>query len=270
MDELHLRSRIEVAHKLADLASTPILHYYRFGPIPYWEKEDVSSIVTIADTEAEKVMRDHLAKTIPKDGIIGEELENVPSSSGYSWVLDPIDGTSSFVAGLPIFGTLIACIEVENETPLLGILHQPILNERFVGIKGETSTFNGEKIKNVYQDRTDLSLINVQVRSTTPRMFTNDFEREIAQKFQRVCKKSAFGGDCYNYGMMALGKSTMPIIVLEADLKSYDFYPLIPIIEGAGGVITDWEGKKLSTSSTRVLAAPNKKLSDEALKLINT
>ncbi|ACK65526.1 inositol monophosphatase [Rippkaea orientalis PCC 8801] len=261
---------IQLVNQLADVSTEVICQYFRQANI-YAETKlaDRSSIVTIADRQAEEAMVNILRETVPNDGIIREEGENIPSKNGRYWVLDPIDGTSAFVKGLPVFGTLIGLVDSHQNLPLVGCLNQPILQERWLGITGKIPTLNGKPLENPYAKLTDSQLKDACLTSTTPIMFITQRQQAIAAKLQQVCKRIAFGGDCYNYGSLASGWSSMPMVILESDLKYYDFCALIPILEGVGCIITDWLGNTLNSESTEVLAASNQTLHQQALEVIN-
>ncbi|MFH1066912.1 MAG: inositol monophosphatase family protein [bacterium] len=263
-----LEERIKLAQELADVSGKVIRRYFRQGQIKSATKEGfVSAIVTVADQEAEDAMVALIRKKAPEDGIIREEGENVPSRNGHTWVLDPIDGTSSFVRGLPIFGTLIGFVREKDGATLLGVMNQPILKERWLGVRGKKTTLNGKPVKNPYATK-KIALADVCLASTTPFMFITERQQRVAQKLQQACKRKAFGGDCYNYAAIASGWTSMPMIVLESDMAYYDFCPLIPIVQGAGGLITDWQGHPLTKDSREVLATPSKGVHGEVLKII--
>ncbi len=239
-----MQELIALASRLADEAGQIAREYFR-QPFEVIRKGD-DSPVTIADRAIEARMREILEATRPNDTIIGEEYGTQEGSSGYCWVLDPIDGTKSFVMGRPTFGTLIALWH--DNTPVLGIIDQPISNERWVGVQGQTSTFNGQPI----QSRPCTDLSTAIMGSTTPAMFdTPVYEALGGDRF-------AWGGDCYAYGLLASGHMDM---IIEASLSPYDFAALIPVIEGAGGFIRDWEGNPLTLQSEGKVIA----LGDEAL-----
>jgi histidinol phosphatase-like enzyme (inositol monophosphatase family) len=210
-----------------------------------------------------------IQRECPEDGVIREEGANIPSKNGFYWVLDPIDGTSSFVKGFPIFGTLIGLIAENQPKPLLGLMNQPILKERWLGIQGSVTTLNGEAIINPYSQQGEIPLKEACLTSTTPLMFVSERQKAIAYKLQQVCQRTAFGGDCYNYVSLATGWSALPMVILESDLKYYDFCALIPILEGAGVIITDWQGRALNSESTEAIAASNLSLWQQALEIIN-
>jgi histidinol phosphatase-like enzyme (inositol monophosphatase family) len=264
---MNLDRSLSIAHRLADASGEIIRSYFRRPRLETGTKiGESSSIVTIADSLAEEAMVEILRREFPEDGIVREEGENFPSRSGRDWVLDPIDGTSSFARGIPIFGTLIGL--VADDRPLLGVVDQPILGDRWWGIAGESGRYNGEAIVNPYINDTDAILEDACLVSTTPLMFATERQKAIAARLQDTCKRTAFGGDCYNYMTLAAGWSAMPMVILESDMKFYDFCASIPIIEGAGAVITDWYGNPLTASSTEVLAASNRALHDRALRAI--
>ncbi len=230
---------VALLHRLADAAGTAIRPYFRadFG----LETKADSSPVTLADRAAETAIRDILERERADDGIIGEEFGSVRESAARQWVIDPIDGTTSFVAGRPIFGTLIALMK--DGWPLLGVIDQAILGERWVGAIGKPTTFNGTAAKT----RQCAKLSDAILATTSPNCFTE----HQAEHFMALAKKTAhrrliWGGDCYNYGLLASGYID---IVIEAGLKLHDFAALIPIVEGAGGMMCDWNGDPLSANS---------------------
>lgn len=265
----NLSNRISLIHRLADASQTVIQGYFRQPNITAATKTwDRSSIVTIADQASETAMVEIIQKEYPEDGVIREEGANIPSKNGFSWVIDPIDGTSSFVKGFPIFGTLIGLIKENEAKPLLGLMNQPILKERWLGVSGQPTTLQGNPITNPYVNRTDIPLADACLTSTTPIMFVSERQKAIAHHLQQVCQRTAFGGDCYNYVSLATGWSGLPMVILEADLKYYDFCALIPILEGAGVIISDWQGNPLQPDSSEALAASNLNLWQQTLKII--
>lgn len=204
-------------------------------------------------------MRAIIEETYPGHGIFGEEFPFVRTEAEYAWVLDPIDGTKAFVTGMPVFGTLIALMRAGK--PILGIIDQPMTDERWVGVAGQATTLNGAPV----QTRKDSTLETASHYATHPEMFT---EAELA-KFEAVAarvKLSRFGGDCYAYGLLATGCVDL---VTEACLHIYDFMALIPVIEGAGGIVTDWNGAPMTRDSDgRILAAANEACHAAALALL--
>lgn len=267
---LNLSDRTLIAQCLADVSERIITNYFRQPHLTASTKTwDRSSIVTIADQAAEEAMVEVIQRECPEDGVIREEGANITSKNGFYWVLDPIDGTSSFVKGLPIFGTLIGLIEENQPKPLLGLMNQPILKERWLGRQGQVTTLNDEVIINPYSQQGEIPLKEACLTSTTPLMFVSERQQAIASKLQQVCQRTAFGGDCYNYVSLATGWSALPMVILESDLKYYDFCALIPILEGAGVIITDWQGRALNSDSSEAIAASNLSLWQQALEVIN-
>ena len=181
------------------------------------------------------------------------------TDADYVWVLDPIDGTKAFITGLPIFGTLIALLH--RGKPVLGIIDQPILKERWLGVSGERSTFNGKPI----QVRACPTLDRAYMYSTAPIMFPGAFEKRHEALTQKV-KLFRWGGDCYAYGLLASGHVDL---VVENSLKLYDFAALVAVIKGAGGLITDWQGKELDIHSDgSVLAAGDPAIHRAAMAIL--
>ncbi|NJM51752.1 MAG: inositol monophosphatase family protein [Sphingomonadales bacterium] len=224
-----------LAGRLADAAGNAIRPFYRsdFG---HEAKGDMSP-VTEADRAAEAAMRAILDAECPSDGILGEEFGVKPGTSGRTWVLDPIDGTVSFMAGRPIFGTLIALLQ--DGFPVLGVLDQCISGERWIGAVGEATTLNGKPM----MTRRCRALADATLASSGPQYFDNhSAEHFMVLAAKTAHKRMVWGGDCYNYGLLAAGQIDL---VVEAGLKAYDIAALIPIIEGAGGMVCDWQGEPL-------------------------
>ncbi len=253
---------INFANHLADLSSEIAKKYFR---VPNGEitKED-DSPVTKADREIEKIIREQIEKKFPDHGIIGEEYDDRNSGADFVWILDPIDGTSSFIIGRPIFGTLIAL--TYKGKSILGIMNQPITSERWIGIAGQSTTHNGVKIKT-----RNCQNIGDAVMCASSSFHFQDGDEEILKKISALTKYQKiggiiYGGDCYSYASLASG---FVDIVIDPGLKVYDYAALIPIIEMAGGVVTDWEGKDLGLrSGVKIIASATKELHLEALKLL--
>ena len=231
---------IALAHRLADAAGDVIRPFFR-SAFSHEAKGDASP-VTEADRAAEAAMRRLLDAEAPRDGIIGEEYGSERADAARQWVLDPIDGTVSFMAGRPIFGTLIALLQ--DGWPILGIIDQPIAGERWVGATGQPTLFNGQPART----RTCRTLSDAVLATTGPQYFSDhDGEHFMALAAQTSHKRMVFGGDCYNYGLLASGHIDM---VVEAGLKLHDYAALVPIVEGAGGMMCDWNGDPLHSAST--------------------
>lgn len=230
---------VALANRMAEKSGEIIQKYYR-TTFDIDRKSD-DSPVTIADREVEQALRSIIEKARPDDGILGEEFEEKESKNGLVWVLDPIDGTKSFMIGRPTFGTLIALCE--NDIPTLGIIDQPILKERWIGVKGQQTTYNGTSVKT----RKCASFEDATIGSTSPTMFTkiSDYGRAY-ETFETTGHKMVWGGDCYMYGLIASGHMD---VAFEEDLSPYDFAALVPVIKGAGGHISDWRGDELTLNS---------------------
>jgi inositol-phosphate phosphatase/L-galactose 1-phosphate phosphatase/histidinol-phosphatase len=246
-----------LAADLADAAGGVIRPYFR-QPITVDDKPDLSP-VTAADRAAETAMRQLIAARFPDHGIIGEEFGRQREDAEFVWVLDPIDGTKSFISGVPLFGTLIAL--TRHGRPILGIIDQPISRERWIGAAGRATTFNGNPVR----CRPCAALAAATVFSTSPDMFVGA-DAAAHAKIAAAAKLVRYGADCYAYGLLALGFIDL---VVEASNKPYDFCAMPPIVEGAGGIATDWQGAPLSlTSDGRVLVAGDGEAHRQALALL--
>lgn len=245
---------IDFACAMADTARTIALQYFRTS-LSHENKQD-GSPVTIADRTIEAKLRDMIKEQFPNDGILGEEEESVGLDSDNIWIVDPIDGTKSFMTGMPTFGALIA--RVEKGKPSLGIIEVPAMKERWVGCSDGPTMLNGT----VCKASSCKKLSDAAVYATSPDIFT----KEEASKFNELTKVAdmrRFGGDCYAYALLASGHVDG---VVESDLKPFDYMSLVAVIEGAGGVITDWQGAPLSINSNgRVVAAATSELHSEML-----
>lgn len=246
------------AHELADRAGEVLRRHYR-TPISVDYKADESP-VTIADRETERVMRDLIRERFPAHGIEGEEFASEHGEAELVWSLDPIDGTKAFLVGRPTFGTLIGLLR--QGRPVLGVIDQCISHERWVGVVGEPSTCNGAAIR----ARACPDLGHAVLSTTSPQMFKTADERAAFARLEPAVRFAVYGGDCYAYGLLAMGFADL---VVEADLDLHDFAALVPVIEGAGGIITDWQGRPLGPGSDgRVVAAGDRRVHAQALKLL--
>jgi len=246
-----------LAGELADAAGAVIRPYFR-TKFTVDDKADLSP-VTAADRAAEQAMRRLIAARFPDHGIIGEEYGRERDDAEFVWVLDPIDGTKSFISGVPLFGTLIAL--AQRGRPILGIIDQPISRERWVGAEGRPTTHNGRLVRS----RPCPGIAAATVFATTPEMFRGA-DAEAFARVAAAAKLTRYGADCYAYGLVALGFID---VVVEASLKPYDFSAMLPIVEGAGGIATDWQGAPLDLASDgRVLIAGDKRTHGEALDLL--
>ena len=250
---------ISIAARLADAAGATIRPFYRTD-FTYEAKGDASP-VTEADRAAEAAMRVILESECPDDSIIGEEFGTKEGSSKRTWVLDPIDGTVSFMAGRPIFGTLIAMME--QGFPVLGVIDQCITGERWMGAAGRETTLNGNPVRT----RQCRALSDAVLASTGPQYFDDSNSKQfMALAAKTAHKRMVWGGDCYNYGLLASGHIDL---VVESGLKLYDFAALVPIVEGAGGLMCDWNGDPLHAGSTgEVIALGDPARLEDVLKAL--
>ena len=240
-----LEAELALANRLADAARAVIRPLFRqeLGS----ERKADRTPVTEADRGAEQAMRALIAAEFPGDAIHGEEFGATTGKSGRTWVLDPIDGTTAFMAGRPIFGTLIAL--VKEGWPVLGVIDQAILGERWIGITGKPTTFNGQPVRT----RPCPSLAEAALATTGPHYFDDhQGEHFMALAAKTDHKRMVMGGDCYNYAMLASGHLD---VVCEANLKLHDFAALIPVVEGAGGIMCDWNGDPLHAASDGTVLA---------------
>ncbi len=248
---------IGLALQLSEAAGGVLRQYFR-QPMSVDSKADLSP-VTVADREVERVMRALIEAEFPEHGIIGEEFGDVREAAEYQWVLDPIDGTRSFLGGYPLFTTLISL--VHRRQPLLGLIYQPILNERWLCVSGGQTKLNDSPAR----VRGGGALAQAVVATTSVDYFTPP-QAEAFLRVKQACANTVLGGDAYAYAMLASGQVD---VVVDAGLKPYDYCALAPIITGAGGVMTDWDGKPITLGCDgRVVAAGNAQLHAEALALL--
>jgi inositol-phosphate phosphatase / L-galactose 1-phosphate phosphatase / histidinol-phosphatase len=239
-------------------AAEPIsLRYFRSG-VTVEDKADESP-VTAADRETERTIRAEIERRFPDHAILGEEFGKSDADSQFTWIIDPIDGTRSFICGVPLFGMLLGVLQ--GGRPVAGVIRMPALGEVFAGSRGSGATMNGAPIR---------------CRSTTKvdegRIFINEANRLFANDPKRLARLLAFGhtrrffNDCYPFGLIAMGQID---VVVDFDLQPYDYLPVVPVVEAAGGVITDWSGAPLGLGSDgTVLAAATPELHKAAMDLL--
>jgi inositol-phosphate phosphatase/L-galactose 1-phosphate phosphatase/histidinol-phosphatase len=245
------------AGTLADLAGPIALRYFRRTLVV--ESKADASPVTIADREIELAIRRMIGERFPEHGLFGEEHGLDRAGAECVWVIDPIDGTKSFITGMPTFGTLIAYLEAG--APKVGVVDHCALGERWVGRDGGPTLRNGEPCRT--SGRTDLA--DSILYATTPDIFSGP-NRDSFEALSRQVGLRRFGGDCYAYMLLASGHVDL---VVEAELQPYDYLALVPVVQGAGGVITDWAGAPLGLESDgRVVAAATPALHAQALKAL--
>ncbi|MDM0105340.1 histidinol-phosphatase [Variovorax sp. J22R24] len=248
---------LRVAHALADGAAAHSLRLFR-TPLDIIAKADESP-VTQADRAAETAMREILTAERPADGIFGEEHGQERIDSERIWVLDPIDGTRSFITGSPLWGTLIAL--VRGGRVELGMVDMPVLGERWIGQAGIGAQRNGQPVR----VRDCKTIAEARIVTTSPDIF-NAADWQAFDRLSRQCAMRRFGGDCYGYAQLAGG--TIDLVV-ETGLQPYDYLGPTGLIEAAGGVVTDWEGRPLGLeANARVVAAATPELHRQALALL--
>jgi len=249
---------LQLAHRLADAAAVVQRRHFR-TPVAVDTKPD-SSPVTIADREAETAMRELIQAAFPEHGIYGEEHGAVRADAEHVWVLDPIDGTKSFITGRPLFGTLIGLLH--HGRPVLGIIDHSILGERWVGCEGAPTTHNGGPVR----VRDCGALADAALFATSPRQFAKPADRAAFDRVEHRVRLPMYGSDCYHYGLLAMGFADL---VIEASLEPYDFVAAVAVVEGAGGRITDWQGRPLGLASDgRIVASGDARMHDAALAVL--
>ena len=237
------------AEQLADAARSITMKWFR-NPVTIETKVDQSP-VTIADREVELTIRRLVEERYPHHGFIGEEYDNVATDQEFAWIVDPIDGTQQFITGVPLFGTLIGLLI--GGRPVVGVVDVPAMHERWVGVHGRRTLLNGNPCAT--GNTTDLA--DASIFTTSPYVL-GDRNIEIYDRVSRQCRTRRFGLDCYAYSLLASGYVD---VVMEAGLQSFDILPIVPVIEGAGGRVSDWDGRDLTlTDCDRVLAVGNDRL----------
>jgi histidinol phosphatase-like enzyme (inositol monophosphatase family) len=254
---------LEFAVHLADVAGAQILRHFR-APLGVDNKagEGHFDPVTVADREAEAAIRRAIRRVYPDHGMLGEEHGFEPGSSQYTWVIDPIDGTRAFILGQLHWGTLIALCE--GERPLIGLMRQPYTGETFVGSPLGAELRRAGQVR-ALRARSGARLEEAFLCATDPSMFAEPRARAAFERVAARARAVRYGGDCYTPCMVAAGCADL---VVEVGLKPWDVQPLIPIVEAAGGVITDWAGGRADQAGAMVVAA-NRELHAQVLELLN-
>ena len=247
---------LEFTNKFADKSGS-ILQKNYLKNFDIQKKLD-GSFVTNIDKEIESLFRKLLKKSYPSHGVLGEEFGGQNLDAEYLWIIDPLDGTHSFISGKPLFGTLISC--TKENVPFIGLIDIPIMKQRWIGGIGAGVFFNGRKCQNI---KIKNSLKDSIVSSTSTLMFDTKDSLKVKEIYQKT-RFPIFGTDCYAYGLLLLGKIDL---IVEANLKPWDFMAQIPLIKELGGNISDWKGKKLDIDSDgKVIASMN---NNHHKKLIN-
>ena len=256
-DQKTILELLDFAATLADGAREIALNYHRL-PKKQWTKSD-DTFVTEVDLEIETFLHAQISNRYPHHGFFGEEFGDRSEERRYTWCIDPIDGTEPFVFGLPTFGVLIAL--TLDSHPIVGVIESPAMKERWRGATGFETTWQNKPCFTNGNAR----LEDAVVLATSIDMFSKD-EKIIFDAVTSHAKRRRFGADCYAYGLLSCGSID---VVMESDMKPYDMMALVPVVKGANGMISDWEGNSLTLNSGRqVLASANPELHQECLDAI--
>ena len=243
-------------HTLPDISRPIISEWFRSGHDVEWKSDE--SPVTVADKTVERALREAIAARFPDDDILGEEHEDRRGSSGYAWVIDPIDGTRAFICGRPVFGTLIGL--VRDDVPLAGFIDMPILDECYVAVGG-SATLNRVPIRTSRVT----SLAQARIATTSPEALLAD-SLDAFNRLSAAAATSTYGGDCHNYALLAAGHVDL---VLEDGLATHDIMGMVEVIRSAGGIVTDKTGGAVSMAGTdSLLAAATAELHAAALEMM--
>jgi myo-inositol-1(or 4)-monophosphatase len=252
--------------RLAKISGETIMPFFR-GSFTLEDKSGggVFDPVTEADRAAETAMRRLIGETFPSHGVIGEEFGDSSSGAEYVWVLDPIDGTKSFISGLPLWGTLIGLLH--RGSPCYGLMNQPFTREKFYG-DGQAAHWTGRgpdgaPVTRRLRARACAGLDRATLMTTSPKLIPEPL-RPRYEAVEAKARLTRYGGDCYAYCMLAAGHVDL---IVEAALNPYDIVALIPIVEGAGGIVTTWDGGDPSKGGA-IVAAGDKRVHEQALSLL--
>jgi myo-inositol-1(or 4)-monophosphatase len=247
--------------RLATASGDTILPFFRTALAVENKKAGGFDPVTAADRAAENAMRAVIREHFPAHGIVGEEYGSERADAEYVWLLDPIDGTKSFIAGMLAWGTLIGLTRFGE--PVYGAMHQPFTREHFFG-DGGAARYRGPGGPRDLRVRRCERLGDAVMFTTSP-LLMNESDRAHFRRVEDAVRLSRYGGDCYAYCMLAAGQIDL---IIETELKPHDIAPLIPIIAGAGGVVTTWENRPAQTGG-RIVAAGDARVHAAALELLN-
>jgi myo-inositol-1(or 4)-monophosphatase len=253
---------VSFAHRLADASGAVIRPYFRQRiEVAHKPGKGTFDPVTEADKGGEKAIRAIIERERPDDGILGEEFGEKKGSNGLRWVLDPVDGTRAFITGRHEWGSLIAL--EKDEMPVLGIIDQPVLGERFLGVHGRSVLSEGEK-RTPLKVRECASLKDAILCATDPGQYFSTVQQAAFARVKEEVRMTRYCGDCYLFAVLAMG---FVDIVIEAGFSRWDIAALIPIVEGAGGVITSWDGGDCRDGKT-ILACGDRRIHEEAMALL--
>ncbi len=248
-------------NELAKISGETILPFFRTSLEIENKKPGGFDPVTAADRAAEAKMRAEITKVFAEHGILGEEFGVLLPDAEYVWVLDPIDGTKSFISGMVAWGTLIGLMRFGE--PIYGMMHQPFTREHFFG-DGGAAHYRGPAGQRELRVRACAALRDAVLFTTSP-LLMNKADRAAFGKVENAVKLSRYGGDCYAYCMLAAGHIDL---IVETEIKPHDIVPLIPIIAGAGGIVTTWEGGP-AQGGGRIVVAGDKRVHAAAIKILN-
>lgn len=248
---------LEFAEKLADVSRKMLLDAEKVTR-EFSIKSD-NSYVTTADKAIESKLREMIGEAFPAHGILGEEFDNTNIDAEFVWVLDPIDGTAPFIAGIPVYGTLIAL--AWNGKPFIGVMDHPATSERWIGVAGKFAKLNGNPVS----VKSCESLNTAFVTCSNPDFMTEAEQASFAE-IRKTVPYVQYGGSCYAYGMLASGRTD---IAIDSGLESFDVFASAAVIQGAGGFLTDWSGNEIDLhSSGQIIAAGDKNCLNEAVRIL--
>lgn len=257
------RSHLDFAHLLADISGEAILPYFR-KPLAVKNKAGQSGFdpVTAADRAAERSIRKAVVQRFPDHGVVGEEYGAIVGKGRYRWLIDPIDGTRAFITGSPLWGTLIGLMD--GAAPALGLMNQPFTTERFWS-DGRQAQWRDPagKVRRI-RTRACTRLADATLTTTHPDLFAAPSDAARFNEVRSRVRMTRYGGDCYGYCLLAAGFID---VIIEAGLKPYDVMPLVPIIEGAGGVVTTWGGEA-ALEGGRIVAAGDRRVHEQTLAIL--
>jgi myo-inositol-1(or 4)-monophosphatase len=253
---------LEFARRTIEAAGAIAMKYFR-QPIPVENKAGAGSFdpVTRADREIESFIRGQIGANYPGHAIVGEEGGLSAGRERFKWFIDPIDGTKAFISGAPMWGLLLGLMEAE--VCRFGLVHQPFLRETYLGSTQGAYLYQGE-VRRALAARGTGRPADAILYCTHPSMFQAEDDRRAFQRVAEQCKLMRYGGDCYSYCLLTLGFID---VIIEAQLKPHDVVPLIPIIEAAGGRITEWAGGS-AVNGGKIVASANARLHDQILTLL--
>ena len=255
-----LETFVHFANALADDASA-MIHAGTTTQLGTSVKAD-RTFVTTLDLAIETRLRERIEATYPDHGIVGEEFGTVRSDAEWVWTLDPVDGTMAMVTGIPVYSTLIALLH--RTVPVLGVMHFPAIGARWVGVKDRRTTCNGQDC----QTRGGAQLSDAVQSASSPDFFAAPHEKSALAALTQQTAWRIYGAAALSYGRLAMGRID---VAIDAGLKLYDFAPFVPIVEGAGGTITDWAGRPITLNSgPRVLAAGDARRHAAALAIVQS